>query len=139
VKSSGNAEEAHGEIQAAIDENSPFRGKPGAVHSLAQVVHQLSQSTDDLSALLALNRLDAMADNMATVEKQARTYVGALRNEAELQEGRRRSRIATEFKARKTAQGEEAARLSLLLTDHAQQECWFSGWAVWLCFGLFPG
>jgi hypothetical protein len=30
--------------------------------------------------------------------------------------------IATEFKARKAAQGEEAARLSLLLTDHAQQE-----------------
>jgi hypothetical protein len=52
----------------------------------------------------------------------ARTYVGALRKEAELQEGRRRLRIATEFKARKTAQGEEAARLSLLLTDHAQQE-----------------
>jgi signal transduction histidine kinase/DNA-binding response OmpR family regulator len=137
------AEEAHGEIQAALDENSPFRGNSGAVHSLAQVVHQLTQSTDDLSALSALNRLAAMADNMAMVEKQAvgwraqydtelndlneqrsraRTYVDALRNEAELQEGRRRLRIATEFKARKTAQGEEAARLSLLLTDHAQQE-----------------
>jgi hypothetical protein len=137
------AEEAHGEIQAALDESSPFRGEPGAVHSLEQVVRQLSQSTDDLSALSALNRLDAMADNMATVEKQAvawraqydtelndlneqrsraRTYVGALRNEAELQEGRRRLRIATEFKARKAAQGEEAARLSLLLTDHAQEE-----------------
>jgi hypothetical protein len=137
------AEEAHGEIQAALDENSPFRGNSGAVHSLAQEVHQLSQSTDDLSALSALKRLDAMADNMATVEKQAVTwrvqydtelndlneqrsractYVGALRNEAELQEGRRRLRIATEFKACKTAQGEEAARLSLLLTNHAQQE-----------------
>src|ERR1700728_4601848 len=67
------AEEAHGEIQATLDENSPFRGKSGAVHSLAQEVHQLSQSTDDLSALAALKRLDAMADNMATVEKQAVT------------------------------------------------------------------
>ncbi len=54
---------------------------------------------------------------------RARTYVGALRNEKpNYRKGRRRLRIATEFKARKTAQGEEAARLSLLLTDHAQQE-----------------
>jgi hypothetical protein len=45
-----------------------------------------------------------------------------MRNEAELQEGRRRLRLAIEFKARQTAQGEEAARLSLMLTDHAQQE-----------------
>ena len=137
------AEEAHGEIQAALDENSPFTGNSGAVHSLKEVARQLSQSMDDLSALSALNRLDAMANQMATVEKQAlawrsqydmdlndlteqrrrvRTYVAALRNEAELQEGRRRLRIATEFKARQAAQGEEAARLSLLLTDHAQQE-----------------
>src|ERR1700760_4034605 len=57
------AEEAHGEIQAALDENSPFRGKSGAVHSLAQVVSQLSRSTDDQSALSALNRLDTMANN----------------------------------------------------------------------------
>ena len=137
------AEEAHGEMQAALDENSPFTGNSGAVHGLKEVARQLSQSMDDLSALSALNRLDAMANKMATVEKQAlawrtrydvdlndltqqrsrvRTYVASLRNEAELQEGRRRLRIATEFKARKAAQGEEAARLSLLLTDHAQQE-----------------
>jgi signal transduction histidine kinase/CheY-like chemotaxis protein len=137
------AEEAHAEIQSALDENSPFTGNSGAVHSLRELARQLSQSMDDLSASSALNRLDAMANQMATVEEQAlawrsqydmelndlteqrrrvRTYVAALRSEAELQEGRRRLRIATEFKARQAAQGEEAARLSLLLTDHAQQE-----------------
>jgi hypothetical protein len=137
------AEDAHGEIQAALDENSSFTGNSGAVHSLKQVALQLSQSMDDLSALSALNRLDAVANQIATVEKQAlawraqydrdlndltaqrsrvRTDVASLRNEAELQEGRRRLQMATEFKARQKAQGEEAARLSLLLTDHAQQE-----------------
>jgi hypothetical protein len=48
------AEEAHGEIQAALDENSPFRGKPGAVHSLEQVVRQLSQSTNDATRAIRM-------------------------------------------------------------------------------------
>jgi signal transduction histidine kinase/CheY-like chemotaxis protein len=137
------AEEAHREIQAALDENTPFTEKSGAVSSLAQAARQLSQSTDDPSASSALNRLDGMASNMAAVEKQAfawrtqydidlndltrqrnrvRAYVATMRNEAELQEGRRRLRLAIQYKARQTAQGEEAARLALLLTDHAQQE-----------------
>jgi hypothetical protein len=65
------AEQAHGEIQASLDENAPFTGNSGAVHSLQKVARQLSQSMDDLPALSALNRLDAMANKMATVEKQA--------------------------------------------------------------------
>jgi signal transduction histidine kinase/DNA-binding response OmpR family regulator len=137
------AEEAQREIQAALDENTLFTGRSSAVNSLAQTGRQLSRSTEDPSALLALNRLDATANNMAAVEKQAlawrteydialanltqqrsrvRVYVATMRNEAELQEGRRRLRLAIEFKARRTAQGEEAARLALLLTDHTQQE-----------------
>jgi hypothetical protein len=48
-----------------------FTGNSGAVHSLQKVARQLSQSMDDLPALSALNRLDAMANKMATVEKQA--------------------------------------------------------------------
>ena len=48
------AGEAQGEIQAALDEDTPFTGKSGAVTSLAQAAHQLSQSTDDPSALWLL-------------------------------------------------------------------------------------
>ena len=137
------AGEARREIQAALDENTPFTEKSGAATKLAQAAHQLSQSTDDPSALLALSRLDAVANNMAAVEKQAlawrtqydveldnlaqqrtqvRAYVAALRNEAELQEGRRRLQEAIQFKAWRTAQGEEAARLALVLTEQARQE-----------------
>jgi hypothetical protein len=137
------AEEAHREIQAALDENTLFTGKSTAAGNLAQAARQLSQSTEDSSAVLALNRLDTMANNMATVEKEAlawrtrydidlkdltqqrtrvRAYVATMRNEAELQEGRRRLRLAIQYKAQQKAQGEESARLALLLTDHAQQE-----------------
>ena len=137
------AGEARREIQAALDENTPFTEKSGAVTGLAEAARQLSHSTDDPSALLALNRLDAVANNMAAVEKQAlawrsqydvdlenlaqqrtqvRAYVAALRNEAELQEGRRRLQEAIQFKAWRTAQGEEAARLALILTEQARQE-----------------
>jgi len=137
------AGEARREIQAALDENTPFTEKAGAVTGLAEAARQLSHSTEDPSALLALNRLDAVANNMAAVEKQAlawrsqydvdlenlaqqrtqvRAYVAALRNEAELQEGRRRLQEAIQFKAWRTAQGEEAARLALILTEQARQE-----------------
>ena len=44
---------------------------------------------------------DTELNDLNQQRSQVRTYVGALRNEAELQEGRRRLRIATEFKARK--------------------------------------
>jgi two-component system, sensor histidine kinase and response regulator len=137
------AGEARTEIQAALDENTPFTEKSVAVTSLAQTARQLSQSTGDPSALSALSRLAAVAKNMAAVEKQAlawrteydvdlenlaqqrtqvRAYVAALRNEAELQEGRRRLQEAIQFKAWRTAKGEEGARLALVLTEQARQE-----------------
>jgi two-component system sensor histidine kinase/response regulator len=138
-----HAKEARKEIQAALDENTPFAEKSGAVTSLRQAARQLSQSTNDPSAVLALNRLDEVANNMAGVEKQAldwrtrydvalqdlaeqrtqvRAYLTALRNEAELAEGRRRLQEAIEFKHWQTAQGEEARRLALSLTEQARQE-----------------
>ncbi len=132
------------EIQAALDENTPLTETPGVVTSLARIAHQLSQSTDDPSVLLALNRLDLLAKSMATVEKQAfawrtqydvvlqnlsqqriqvRAYLAALRNEAELREGRRRLQEAIQFKHWRMAQGEEAARLAqMILTEQAQQQ-----------------
>ena len=64
-----HAGEARREIQAALDENTPFAEKSGAVTGLAQAARQLSQSTDDPSALLALNRLGAVANTMAVVEE----------------------------------------------------------------------
>ena len=45
-----------------------------------------------------------------------------MRNEAELQEGRRRLQEAIQFRAWRAAQGEEAARLALILTEQARQE-----------------
>ena len=137
------ANDARGEIQEALDENTPFAEESAAVTNLARAARQLSQSTDDPSALLALNRLAEMANEMAAVEKQAlawrtqydvnlenlsqqrtqvRAYVSALRNEAELQEGRRRLREAIQFKSWRIAKGEEAARLALALTEQALQE-----------------
>jgi signal transduction histidine kinase/DNA-binding response OmpR family regulator len=137
------ANEARGEIQEALDEKTPFGEESAAVTNLARAAHQLSQSTEDPSALLALNRLAEMANEMAAVEKQAlawrtqydvnlenlsqqrtqvRAYVSALRNEAELQEGRRRLREAIQFKSWRIAKGEEAARLALALTEQALQE-----------------
>ena len=46
--------EARTEIQAALDENTPFTEESGAVTSLAQAARQLSQSTDDASAFWLL-------------------------------------------------------------------------------------
>jgi len=137
------AEEARSEIQEALDENTAFTEKSGAVTTLAQTARQLSKSTDDPPALLALNRLDEVANNLAGVEKQAlswrarydvdreslteqriqvRAYLTALRNEAELQEGRRRLQEAIRYKHWQNAQGEEAARLALILTEQAREE-----------------
>jgi two-component system sensor histidine kinase/response regulator len=137
------AGEARREIQAALDENTPFTEKTSAAITLAQVARQLSQSTDDPSALLALNKLNAVANHMAAVEKlalawrtqydvdlenlarqrtQVRAYLASLRNEAELQEGRRQLQEAIRFKRWRTAQGEEAARLALILSEQARQE-----------------
>jgi two-component system sensor histidine kinase/response regulator len=137
------AAEARSEIQAALDEKTPFTEKPDAVTNLAQAARQLSHSTDDPSALLALNRLDEVTNNMAGVEKRALAwrskydvdladllqqkiqvdaYLGALRNEAELQEGRRRLQEAIQLKHWRAAQGEEAARLALMLAEQARKE-----------------
>jgi two-component system sensor histidine kinase/response regulator len=137
------AGEARREIRAALDENAPSTEKSGAVTGLARATRQLSRSTDDPSALAALNRLVAVTDSLAAVEKQVlawrtqydvdlenlaqqrtqvRAFLAALRNEAELQEGRRRLQEAIQFKSWRTAQGEEAARLALILTEQARQE-----------------
>jgi two-component system sensor histidine kinase/response regulator len=134
---------ARSEIQAALDENTPFAKKLGAVTSLAQTARQLSKSMDDPPAVLALNRLAEVAKTMSAVEKQAlawrtrydvdledlaqqrtqvRAYLTALRNEAELQEGRRRLQEAIQFKNWRMAQGEEAARLAQILIEKARQE-----------------
>jgi hypothetical protein len=93
----------------------PFTGKSQAADGLARITHQLSQSAEDPSTFFALNRLNAVANRLATVEKEAiawrtqydidqndltqqrshvRTLVAAMRSEAELQEGRRRLRPA---------------------------------------------
>jgi two-component system sensor histidine kinase/response regulator len=137
------AGEARREIQAALDENTPFAAKSGAVTTLAQVARQLSRSTNDPSSLLALDRLDAVANQMAAVEKlalawrvqyddglenlaqqrtQVRAFVAALRNEAELEDGRRRLEEAIRYKNWRASQGEEAARLALVLAEQARQE-----------------
>ena len=135
--------EARTEIQEALDENRPYTEESGAVTSLAPAARKLSQSTDDPSALSALNRLAEGANYMAAIEKRAlawrtqydvnlenlqeqrtqvRAYVATLRNEAELQEGRRRLQEAIQFRTWRTAQGEEAARLALSLTKQRQRE-----------------
>ena len=137
------AAEARREIQEALDENTPFTNNSGAVTNLAQAAHQLSQATDDQSALLALSRLAEVSNNMAGVEKQAldwrikhdvdlenlaqqriqvSAYLTALRNEAELEEGKRRLQEAIQFKHWRTAQSDEATRLALILTEQARQE-----------------
>jgi two-component system, sensor histidine kinase and response regulator len=134
---------ARAEIQQALDENTPYTKESGAVTSLALSARRLSRSTDDSSALSALNRLAEVANYMAAIEKKAlawrgeydanlenlqeqrtqvRAYVTALRNEAELQEGRRRLQEAIQFNAGRTAQGEDAARLALSLTKQRQRE-----------------
>jgi len=46
----------------------------------------------------------------------------ALRNEAELENGRRRLQEAIRYRHWRTVQGEEAARLALILTEQARQE-----------------
>jgi PAS domain S-box-containing protein len=137
------AGEARREIQAALDENIPFRQKSGAVTSLAQAARQLSQSTDDPSALEALSQVDSAAKEMSAVEilalawrsrhdanlenlaqqiAQVRTCVVRLRDEAELQEGKQRSQEAIRFQQWKNAQGDEAARSALVLAAQAERE-----------------
>jgi two-component system sensor histidine kinase/response regulator len=137
------AGEARREIQAALDENAPFTEKSGAVTSLAQAARQLSQATDDPSALVALSQVDSAANHMSAVEilalawrshhdvnlenlahqrAQVRTYVGALRNEAELQEGKQRLQEATRFQQLKKAEGDEAVRAALVLAAQAERE-----------------
>jgi hypothetical protein len=59
---------------------------------------------------------DANLENLQEQRTQVRAYVAALRNEAELQEGRRRLQEAIQFNAWRMAQGEDAARLALSLT-----------------------
>jgi PAS domain S-box-containing protein len=121
------------EVQIALDEEVPFSGKPDAATRLEETTRQLSQSIEDTSALLALNRLDLAAINMAIVEKMAvdwrtryeadldglaqkrvevRDYLAALRNGAELREGRQRLHQAIQFKQWRAAQGDEAARVA---------------------------
>ena len=65
---------------------------------------------------------DADLENLAQQQTQVRAFVAALRNEAELQDGRRRLREAIQFRNWRTAQGEEAARLALILTEQASRE-----------------
>jgi two-component system sensor histidine kinase/response regulator len=136
------AGEARREIQATLDGNVSFTGS-SAVASLAQAARQLSMSTDDLSALEALNQLDSAANHMSAVEilalawrnhhdvnlenlarqrAQVRAYLAALRNEAELQEGQRRLRKAIRFQQWRKAQGEEAARTAVILTEQEERE-----------------
>ncbi len=136
------AGEARREIQATLDEDA-FTGGSGAVTSLAQAARQLSMSTDDPSALEALSQLDNAANHMSAVEilalawrnhhdvnlkslvhqrAQVRADLAALRNEAELQEGQRRLRKAISFQQWRRAQGEEAARTALILTEQAERE-----------------
>jgi PAS domain S-box-containing protein len=135
---------AQREIQAELDESTPFSEKSSAASNLAQPVHRLLQSTDDLPASLALNRIDSLANDITALEKQAlswrsrydvvlqklteqrlrvRDLLSGLRNEAELQEGQRRLQEAVRFKHWQAAQGEEAARLAqMILTEQAQEQ-----------------
>ena len=69
-----------------------------------------------------VRQYDVELENLAQQRTQVRAYVAALRNEAELQEGRRRLQEAIQFRAWRAAQGEEAARLALILTEQARQE-----------------
>ena len=73
-------------------------------------------------ALAWRSRYEVDLEHLAQQRTQVRGYVTALRNEAELQEGRRRLRQAIQIKDWRTAQGEEAARLAKTLVDHAQEE-----------------
>jgi two-component system sensor histidine kinase/response regulator len=135
---------ARKDIQAELDESTPFSEKSSAASNLAQTVHQLSQSTDGLPASMVLNRLDSSANDITALEKQALSWrnrydvvlqnlteqrvrvndlLSGLRNEAELQENRRRLQEALRFKQWQAAQGEEAARLAqMILTEQAQQQ-----------------
>src|SRR3984893_9779494 len=137
------AAEARREIQQALDANMPFADQAGAGTSLAMSARQLSNSTDDPSTLLALNRVTRVANQMAGLEKQelawrtefdmdlqnlteqriqVRAYVSALGNEAELEEGRRRLQEAIQFKRWQSAQGEEASHQALILAEQARKE-----------------
>ncbi|MBV8376006.1 MAG: response regulator [Verrucomicrobia bacterium] len=136
-------DEARREMQAALDEITPFTEKPGAVRGLANAARQLSRATDDPIAISALKRLDEVANNLAAVEQQAlawrtrydenvlnlaeqqtqvQSYLAALRNEAELEYGRRRLEEAIQYKRWRAAIGDEAAQLAFILTEKARQE-----------------
>ena len=65
---------AQREIQAELDESTPFSEKSSAASDLAQPVHRLLQSTDDLPASLALNRIDSLANDITALEKQALSW-----------------------------------------------------------------
>jgi two-component system, sensor histidine kinase and response regulator len=137
------AGEVRREVQIALDENIPFTVKPDAAARLERTAHRLSQSTDDPSAHLALNRLESAAVSMAAVEKTAvdwrtryaadlnslaqkrievRDYLASLRNGAELREGRQRLRQAIQFKHWRTAQGEEAARVAQTILEEQEEQ-----------------
>ncbi len=137
------AAEARREIQQALDANTPFANESGAATSLALSAQQLSKSTDDPPTLLALNRVSAVANKMAGLQKQAlawrtefdvdlenlteqriqvRAFVSALGNEAELEEGRRRLKEAMQFKRWQSAPGEEASHRALILAEQARKE-----------------
>jgi hypothetical protein len=64
------AEDAHREIQAALDETSRSRGVLALFTSLAQAALQPTHSTDDPSAMQALCRLDGEAVQMVAIEKR---------------------------------------------------------------------
>jgi two-component system sensor histidine kinase/response regulator len=132
------------EVQIALDENIPFTSKPDAATRLEETARQLRQSTTDPSIHFALNRLDSAATSMAAVEKTAvdwrrhyeadlaslaqkrvevRNYLAALRNGAELRDGRQRLQQAIQFKRWRTAQGEEAPRVAqTILAEQEQQQ-----------------
>jgi two-component system, sensor histidine kinase and response regulator len=138
-----SAAEARREIQTALEESTRFTEKSDAVSSFVQTAHQISQSIKDPSAFLSLS-LDTVAGNLADLEKkvldwrarydlnlqnlerqriQVRNYLAALRDEAELREGREQLQKAIEFKQWQTARGEEAAPLAdKILTEQAEQQ-----------------
>jgi two-component system, sensor histidine kinase and response regulator len=138
------AAEARREVQLALDENMPLKEKHDAALRFAETAHQLAKSTHDPSALLALDRVDSVASQMASVATAAfewrtryqadlenlaqlrgevRDYLAALRSGAELREGRQRLQQAMQFRQWRTAQGEEADRLArTLLTEQLEQQ-----------------
>ena len=79
-------------------------------------------SAVEILALAWRSHHDVNLENLAQQRAQVRTYVGALRNEAELQEGKQRLQEAIRFQQWKKTQGEEAAQTALALTVEAERE-----------------